>query len=170
MYDDEIIKYKPQDISFVQQYNDILDILYVSGYTGELDPKRSRIDLMLVVNKIDRWIPDTIDVESIMRGGNIKTFEFVCQRFGFKPKEIIDNSKNEILDYAFLVYAVEKYNIHPTQDYANYMCEVGDLKILKYLVKLRVTPNIYGLNRAFEFGHREIINWLLDEINIQPNQ
>lgn len=48
----------------------------------------------------------------------------------------------------------------PSEKDLEYLCQIGDLKTLKLLVKKGFTPGREGLKKALEYGQLEVIKWM----------
>lgn len=176
-HDEDIIKYKPNNINFKQQYIDIITILYKTGFINQWDTNYKRIDLILVAHKYYKWIPNIINMKTILHFATIENFSMICDIFNYESESILrDYYKNIDIDLILDIdmsnvakYIAIKYNIFPSQRVIDGMCRRQSLDLLIFFNEYGYSPTIHGLNNAIWHGKMDIIEWLHTELKLIPS-
>lgn len=173
-YGENIVNNKPNNITYKQQYIDIIKVLYKDGIKGDRDPYYGRIDLLLAANLIYGWKPDDFNMRSIAGQGDVTVFLLACDIFNYEPLEVLSQYINSVYDHdrdqtAMMMYIIDKYEIYPDVDTIDRMCEKKYLELLKYLSERGHNPSRHGFNYAVRGGNMEIINWLHQHLGLIPS-
>ena len=169
-YDKKIIMLKPDDITYKQQYIDIVELLYTKG--GRQWTQRP--DLMLLIFTRYNVKDDNYLRRRLMYHLSPIAFEFYCEHVGQQPDQILDEwdihrclieSENVTLQN----YCREHYpnSKHLSKDTINSLCGRGTLAVLKSLSQNGHNPDSRGLDEAIKYGQEAIVKWLIDVLKFE---
>lgn len=132
-YGREVLEYKPPDISFKNEYYDIVNVLYKTDLEEYDKNYTPRLDLIWIANKMTGWKPNVLYVIRTC-GQDLTLFQKICTLFKLDERiylsRYMDGYQNvcdEILNYA-----IDKYDLYPSLDLLIPTCYAGNLKKLKY--------------------------------------
>jgi len=148
-----IAQYKPKNITYQQQFLDIVDIndqviKYLNSKRTQLIPikhtfinslvQRGRLDLLLVM-EAQGYIPDKYGMNFAAENGSIDILEWL-----------------------------ESKNVRPTISTASAAAAGGHIKVLEWLAQRNILPDVSVADSAAFNGHINVLNWL-EQRGIYPN-
>lgn len=174
-YGPEVVSNKPTSLTFKQQYLDIIEILYRSGFIGADEIKCSRLDLILVTHRQHGRIPGGYIVKKCLEYGQIDTIKYILTNYGDLETDISRGLIiNQLLEYGHLDLLdslVHKYQIFPTINSFTQAFQTLSLIILKRLYSTyKLRPEDRALAFAMSRGEKEMILWLINEFGMIPRR
>jgi len=165
----EISQYKPEDITYQQQYLDLLSIT-----DPDIAAEKGRLDILTYLYS-QRKRPNIKSVFSASKNGNINLLEWL-ENYGIFSKKDEKRSFNSHEMFRFgrnfadtaaetghinVLEWLEKRGYILDQIVANFAAAGGRIDILDWLEKREIIPNHHGLSNAAIRGHIDVLEWFV---------
>ena len=154
-------KYKPEEITYRQQYRDLIE-------TNDPDPaaEEGRLDELIVL--VARNIfPIQVTADLAASSGNQRVLEWLAER-NILPTENSANAAAYSGHLQVLVWLAAR-NILPTQDGADWAARNGHLQVLEWLAARNILPTREGADLAARRGRFQVLERLVTK-NILPTR
>jgi hypothetical protein len=169
-----LTQYKPTDITYSQQYIDLLDAKDPHPKPISDAARKDQLELsrllaqggfngMMVVNL------DQQNANEAARNGRLDILQWLSQH-NIYPDRAGTHYAAVRGHLEVLKWLAQMGKFSPTQKTANDAASYGQLEVLKLLAQHNTYPNEDGANKAAHNSYLEILQWMAKARNLYPNQ